>query len=30
MPELVTLKAVFEADDNGDPCVTVMLPHEDL
>jgi hypothetical protein len=28
-PELVTLKAVCGPDDDGEPCITVMLPHED-
>ena len=28
-PPLVTLKAVCGGDDNGAPCITVMLPEED-
>jgi len=28
-PPLVELKAVCGPDDDGTPCVTVMLPHED-
>jgi hypothetical protein len=28
-PPLVRLKAVAGPDDNGDPCITVMLPTED-
>lgn len=28
-PELVTLRAVCGPDDDGSPCITVMLPHED-
>jgi hypothetical protein len=27
--KLVTLKAVIGGDDNGDPCITIMYPHED-
>ena len=27
--QLVTLKAVIGGDDNGDPCITIMLPTED-
>ena len=27
--QLVTLKAVIGGDDNGDPCITFMLPTED-
>ena len=29
VPELVTLKAVCGPDDDGSPCVTIMLPEED-
>lgn len=28
-PELVTLRAVCGPDDDGSPCITVMLPDED-
>jgi hypothetical protein len=27
--KLVTLKAVIGGDDNGEPCITIMHPHED-
>ena len=27
--KLVTLKAVIGGDDRGDPCITIMYPHED-
>jgi hypothetical protein len=28
-PLLVDLKAVFGPDDDGSPCITIMLPDED-
>jgi hypothetical protein len=28
-PTLVTLKAVCGANDDGSPCMTVLMPHED-
>lgn len=29
MPPLVTLKAVIGPDDDGEPCITIMMPDED-
>lgn len=28
-PKLITLKAICGGDDDGSPCITILLPHED-